>query len=60
MKKTFDAVEWMRKRREEIDREDSGLTWAEKCRKTREILESDPGFKDIINHLESKKPIRAA
>ena len=33
MKKSFDAVAWMRKRREEIDREDAGLSWKEKREK---------------------------
>jgi hypothetical protein len=41
MKKSFDAVAWMRKRREEIDREDAGLTWAEKREKTKRLLEND-------------------
>ena len=42
MKKTFDAVAFMRKRREEIDREDAGLTWEQKREKTRRIVEKDP------------------
>ena len=33
MKKTFDAVAWMRKRRMEIDKEDEGLSWVEKHKK---------------------------
>ena len=41
MKKTFDAVAWMRKRREEIDKEDQGLSWEEKHEKTRKFLEKD-------------------
>lgn len=41
MKKTFDAVTWMRKRRAEIDDEDQGLSWEEKCQKTRDLLEKD-------------------
>lgn len=44
MKKSFDAVAWMRKRREEIDREDAGLSWKEKREKTRRLLEDDPLF----------------
>jgi hypothetical protein len=40
--KTFDAVGFMRKRREEIDREDAGLSWAEKREKTRRIVAEDP------------------
>ena len=34
----FDAVAFMRSRREEIDREDEGLSWEERARKTRELL----------------------
>jgi len=32
----------MRHRREEIDREDEGLSWEERTCKTREILQDDP------------------
>jgi len=32
----------MRRRREEIDREDEGLTPEERTRKTRELLKDDP------------------
>jgi len=42
VKKIFDAVGWMRKRREEIDKEDEGLSWEEKHEKTRKLLEKDP------------------
>ena len=42
MKKTFDAVQWMRQRRAEIDEEDRGLSREEKRRKTREIVMRDP------------------
>lgn len=42
MNKRFDAVAFMRKRREEIDREDAALTWAERSAKTRAMLEGDP------------------
>ena len=42
MKKTFDAVAWMRKRRIKIDQEDKGLSWEEKRGKTRRLLEKDP------------------
>lgn len=42
MKKTFDAVTWMRRRRAEIDDEDQGLSWEEKHEKTRRLLEKDP------------------
>mgnify|MGYP006302129355 CR=1 FL=1 len=42
MGKDFDAVAFMRRRREEIGREDEGLSWEERARKTREIVEKDP------------------
>jgi hypothetical protein len=42
MSKDFDAVAFMRRRREEIDREDEGLSWEERMRKTRELLKDDP------------------
>jgi hypothetical protein len=41
-KKSFDAVAWMRSRREQIDHEDQGLTWEEKRRKTLALLATDP------------------
>ena len=47
MEKSFDAVEWMRRRREEIDAEDEGLTWAERREKTRAVVEGDPLFKRL-------------
>ena len=42
MEKAFDAVQWMRKRRIEIDEEDRDLTWSEKRRKTHEIVMGEP------------------
>ena len=51
MKKTFDAVAWMRKRRMEIDEEDQGLSWVEKRKKTRELLERDPLWHRLKNRL---------
>ncbi|MBM3322464.1 hypothetical protein FJY69_03160 [candidate division WOR-3 bacterium] len=41
MSKSFDAVAFMRRRREEIDREDEGLSWEERAKKTRELLKAD-------------------
>jgi hypothetical protein len=40
--KTFDAVAWMRRRREKIDEEDQGLSWEEKHIKTHQFIENDP------------------
>ncbi|MCJ7704776.1 MAG: hypothetical protein MUO28_04465 [Desulfobacterales bacterium] len=51
MEKTFDAVAWMRKRREEIDKEDQGLSWEEKHEKTRKLLEKDPLWLSLKNRL---------
>lgn len=41
-KKSFDAVAWMRSRREQIDQEDQGLTWEERRMKTLALLATDP------------------
>ena len=40
--KDFDAIAWMRRRREKIDEEDRGLSWDEKHIKTRQLIENDP------------------
>lgn len=42
MKRTFDAVAWMRRRRAQIDEEDAALTWAQKRQKTHEEVLRDP------------------
>jgi len=42
MKKAFDAVQWMRDRRRQIEEEDRNLGWLEKRRKTHEIVMRDP------------------
>ena len=51
MKETFDAVAWMRKRRTEIDKEDQKLSWEEKRKKTRRILEKDPLWLKLKNRV---------
>ncbi len=51
MKKIFDAVDWMRKRRTEIDKEDQGLSWEEKRKKTRHILEGDSLWRKLKYRL---------
>ncbi len=51
MSKNFDAVEFMRLRREEIDREDQGLSWEERSRKTRKLLEADPLWQYLRERL---------
>jgi hypothetical protein len=47
MSKGFKAVEWMRRRRTEIDQEDQGLSWSERSEKTLRILENDPLWKRL-------------
>jgi len=42
MKKAFDSVSWMRRRRAQIDEEDATLTWAQRRRKTHEQVLQDP------------------
>ncbi len=49
--KHFDAVAFMRKRREEIDREDHGLSWKEKSQRALESLEGDPVWERIKDRL---------
>ena len=47
MTERFDAVSWMRRRREEIDREDEGLSWAQRAEKTRALLRDDPLWRRV-------------
>lgn len=42
MKKTFDAVAWMRQRRTQIDEQDAALTWTQKRERTHEEVLRDP------------------
>jgi hypothetical protein len=51
VKKSFDAVGWMRKRRAEIDKEDHGLSWEEKVEKTRKLLQKDRLWLRLKNRL---------
>ena len=55
MKKTFDAVEWMRRRRTEIDAEDRGLSWEDKRRKTHDIVLRDPLLAPLCVQVEQEK-----
>ena len=57
MKKAFDAVAWMRKRREEIDKEDQGLSWEEKHQRTRKLLEKDPLREELRKRLVKAAPV---
>lgn len=56
MAKEFDAVDWVRKRREEIDDEDRGLSWSEQSSKTLDLLRDDP----LWRYLRSRVCFRAA
>ncbi len=51
MEKTFDAVAWMRKRREDIEKEDAGLSWQEAMTKTTHLLKEDPLWKRLQNRV---------
>lgn len=51
MNKDFDAVSFMRTRREQIEQEDAGLSWQEKSRKTLRVLEGDPLWEKVKNRL---------
>ncbi len=53
MKKTFDAVQWMRRRRAEIDEEDRGLSWEERRRRTHEIVLCDPILAPLCTQAKS-------
>jgi hypothetical protein len=56
LKKNFDAVVWMRKRRIEIDNEDKGLSWEEKRKKMRKLLERDPLWLKLKNRVVEPSP----
>lgn len=47
--KSFDAVAFMRKRRADIDKEDANLSWSEKRKKTKKLVEKDP-LRQRLNH----------
>ena len=49
--RSFDAVAFMRKRREEIDKEDAALSWAEKREKTRRMIEDDPLYRRLKHRV---------
>ena len=56
MKKAFDAVAWMRRRRTEIDKEDEGLTWEERSRKTVALLEGNPRWERLKTCTRAARP----
>lgn len=54
MKKTFDAVKWMRHRREQIDKEDADLTWEERKQKTHAAIGDDPLWQKLKPRVASE------
>jgi hypothetical protein len=60
MKKSFDCVAWMRKRRAEIDEEDRDLTWQEKRRRTHEIASRDPILGSLCRRALTPDELRYA
>ena len=52
---SFHAVEWMRERRARIDREDQGLSWEEKSRRTEEVLRDDPLWARLKGRLLARR-----
>jgi hypothetical protein len=54
----FDAVAWMRKRREEIDREDAGLSCEERRTKTRSLLRQDPLWRHLKGRVVETRSLR--
>ena len=58
MKKTFDAVAFQRKRREEIDRETEGMSWEERHRWIMKDLEKDPLWKRLKHRVADLRTLR--
>lgn len=56
--KRFDAVAFMRKRREEIDQEDAGLSWEERSRKALRIVRKDPLWKQFERRVADLRTLR--
>ncbi len=56
MAKAFDAVAWMRQRRAELDRENEGLTWSERSRRTLDALDGDPLWERLKTRV-AKPPV---
>ena len=54
MSENFDAVGFMRRRREEIDREDEGLSWEDKAKKTRELLAANPIWERLVGPAKER------
>jgi hypothetical protein len=57
MNSDFHAVEFMRRRRAEIEKEDEGLTWKERSEKTLRLLANNPRWLRLRGRV---KPTRNA
>ena len=55
MKKTFDSVAFMRKRREELSRAYEGLSWQQIEEKIQQTLKNNPLWKQL-----DRKPLSAS
>ena len=51
MSEPFKAVEWMRKRRAELDREYEGLSLEERARRIEETLRGNPMWEHLKNRV---------
>ncbi|HPO12884.1 MAG TPA: hypothetical protein PLI09_05520 [Candidatus Hydrogenedentes bacterium] len=56
MKKNFDAVEWMRQRRIEIDKETEGCSWEARSQRIQDSLKGDPLWERIRDRTVSCGP----
>jgi hypothetical protein len=54
MKKSFDAVAWMRARRERLDQDYAGLSCQEIGQKIQESIKDDPLWKRLQRHVLKK------
>jgi hypothetical protein len=57
MNSDFHAVEFMRRRRAEIEKEDEGLTWEQRSEKTLRLLANNPRWLRLRRRLA--KPNRS-
>lgn len=56
MSERFRAVEWMREKRSLTDKEDRDLSWAEKSRRTEQLLEQDPLWQRLKKRVIAPAP----
>ena len=62
MSNEFHAVEFMRRRRAEIDAEDEGLTWEQRSEKTLRLLEKNPRWqrlkRRVVRSTRTPEPVQ--